>query len=298
MRLLTLWSVVLCVGCATTPEKPAARAPDLTRPEGGLLVALTSSASDPRPQAEAFAAFVQESTGQPTRGVVFPDYDSLAAALGAGRVDIAFLSPLAFVRAAERGPVQAVLRAVRNGRDTYRAILFAHRRSQLSGLESLARASNLRAAWVDASSATGHVFPKALMVQRGLNPAGIFAAQDFLGSHDAVCRAVAEDRADVGATFVNGPEAGEVEGCQQALGPASSELVVLAATEEIPNDVLAVRSGFDPSAKGRLLIGATMLPSSEEGKRTLRLVFLAEGFSQIKRDDYEVVRKAVQVFRP
>ncbi len=294
-----LWMVVgLCVGCATSPERPAVRAPELTRPEGGLVVALTSSAAFPQPQADAFAGFVQESTGQPTRGVVFPDYDSLAVALAAGKVDIAFLSPLAFVRATDQGKVQAVLRAVRHGRDTYRSVLFARRDTRLDSLEALGRAHNLRAVWVDASSATGYMFPKAMMVQRGLDPAGLFSSQDFLGSHDAVCQAVAEGRAEVGATFLNDPAATEVQGCRAVLGEEVSLLRVIAATEDIPNDVLAVREGFPPEAKGRLMIGATLLGSSEEGKRTLQLAFHAEGFSQIKRDDYEVVRKAVEVFRP
>src|SRR5688500_14080754 len=85
-------------GTATT----GAKAPDLVRPEGGFLVGLTSSSANPQPQADAFAQFVQNSTGQPARGVFFPDYDGLANAVAEGKVDVAFMSPLAFVRATEQ----------------------------------------------------------------------------------------------------------------------------------------------------------------------------------------------------
>lgn len=297
MRHLAL--ALLCLGCASTPAGAPAPSPELSRPSGGLLVALTSASSDPQPQADAFARFVEESLGQPVRGVVFPDYDALAAALAKGQVDIAFLSPLAFVRATDSGAkVQPVLRAVRNGRDTYHSVLFARADRAWATLKALERARNLRAAWVDASSATGYLFPKAMLVLHGIDPAGLFSGQEFLGSHDAVCRAVAEGRADLGATFVNAPGSQWVDGCRRALGEAVSQLQVVAQTEEIPNDVLAVRPDFPEEAKGRLLVGATLLPGSEEGKQTLQQAFAAEGFSQIKRDDYEVVRRAVQVFRP
>lgn len=294
----SVWAVVVALGCAAGPDAQRPSAPRLERPEGGFLVGLTSASQAPQPQADAFARFVQESTGQPARGVVFPSYDGLAAALAKGEVDIAFLSPVAYVRATDGDKkVQAVLRALRGGRDTYRSVLFARKEGRVPSLETLRQARGLKVAWVDASSATGHMFPKAMLLLSGVDPAVVFSAQDFLGSHDAVCQAVATGKSDVGATFVNTPDSPTVDGCRRALGEGVGALQVVAQTEDIPNDVLAVRSDFPAEAKGRLLISATTLRASPEGQRVLETAFAAEGFSQVKRDDYEVVRRSVQVLR-
>lgn len=298
MRQLSI-VVALSVGCGCAnlaAEK--APPPPYQRVEGAIMVGITSAAADPRPQADAFAAFVQDATGQVARAAVFPDYDSLAVALAEGKLDVAFMSPLAYVRATSHGKVQALVRATRHGLDTYRAVLFARMERQLRSIDSLRPVDELRAAWVDASSATGHIFPKALLLQHHINPAVVFVSQEFFGSHDAVCRAVYERKADVGATFVDDASSGEVAGCRPALGDGVSELSIIAISGEIPNDVLAVRAGFPEDVKGRLLVGATSLATSEEGKKVLAAAFHAEGFSKLKRDDYDVVRDALEVFRP
>lgn len=291
------FSVLALLAC-TTFSTEARRAPVYQRVPGALMVGLTTPSADPRPQADAFAAFVQEATGEPTRAALFPDYDSLAAALAKGELDIAFLSPLAYVRAADAGKVEALLRAVRGGRDTYRAVLFTRADKRLAGLSALKRSSGLKVAWVDPSSAAGHIVPKALLVENGIDPAGLFVQQDFAGSHDAVCRAVADRRSDIGATFVDDPATSEVTGCRAALGDRVSELSIVVQSEEIPNDVLAVRPAFPEDLKGRLLVGATALTTNDAGKKTLGTAFSCDGFSQVKRDDYDAVRHAVEVFRP
>jgi phosphonate transport system substrate-binding protein len=153
-------------------------------------------------------------------------------------------------------------------------------------------------AWVDPSSATGHIIPKALLVQNGIDPAGLFVQQDFVGSHDAACRAVAEGQADIGATFIDDPTTREVTGCRAALGARVVQLSIVVQSDEIPNDVLAVRPAFPEDLKGRLLIGATALTTSDAGKKTLKTAFSCDGFSQVKRDDYDAVRRAIEVFRP
>ncbi|MFN7134726.1 MAG: PhnD/SsuA/transferrin family substrate-binding protein, partial [Myxococcales bacterium] len=168
MRVLAAALCFSLLACASTPKA----APDEELPPaapGTLTVGITASTNDgtARAQSEAFAALVGELTGQPARPAVFHDYEKLAKAVAEGTVDVAFLAPLAYVRAEGHGAVKPLLKVVRNGRASYRAVLFASSSSQLTNLQELAKASKLRAAWVDASSATGYIFPKSKLLVSG-----------------------------------------------------------------------------------------------------------------------------------
>ena len=223
----------------------------------------------------------------------------MATAIATGVADVALLPPLAFVRAGEQAAVEPLARIVRKGQTTYRSVLFAGPASSLKSLEELKKARNLKAAWVDATSSTGYLFPKAFLLINGIPPAGLFASQDFYGSHDAVCRAVLEGRADVGATFNDDPQgspATSVHGCR-SLGEQAAKLQVIAATQSIPNDVLATKAAAPAELKTALGSAALSLSGSEEGRQVLSKAFNAEGFAPVGEADWAPVTAALEAFR-
>ena len=299
MRALAHSVLVLAlavVGCSTArPAGPAM--PDLSAaPAGTLTVGLASGADDAAGQAAALAAWVKSATGHATRTAVFPDYDSLATAVAKGQVDVAVMSPLAYVRAEDQGHPHALGRMVRSGAATYRAVLFAKAGSKLGSLDDLKKADELRVAWVDSSSATGYIFPKALLLQHKIDPAGLFKSQDFLGSHGAVCQAVLAGKYDLGATFSDDPSPSPVvhlNGCDDS---AAASLHVVAVSASIPTDLLATRDGLDANLTTQLSEGANALSSSPAGKSTLQSAFHAEGIAPIAESDLDVVRQAIDSF--
>ncbi|MBI5549312.1 MAG: phosphate/phosphite/phosphonate ABC transporter substrate-binding protein [Deltaproteobacteria bacterium] len=299
-RLVALLATALLVGCAGT--RPAQKPFDLpAAPPGTLTVGLivSSGTTTAQEQAEAMAKFVANATGQQARPMVFPDYDTLATFMADGKVDVAFLAPMAYVRATALGKVQPLLKVMRAGQATYRSVLFTGPAGTVRSLEDLKKARELRAAWVDPSSATGYIFAKALLLQNDIDPAGIFKDQLFLQSHDAVCKAIAEGRADVGASYSTDPASAPVKsisGCN-TLGAQAGKLQIVAATEAIPNDVLAVREAFPAEAKAALLAAAQELERTEEGKKTLATAFHGEGFTTVSDDDYAPVRAALLAFK-
>lgn len=285
-------------GLACTTAKPTAAMPDLTPVPGTMTVGMASGAGDPAAQGAALAGWVQQASGMPARPAVFPDYDSLAAALAKGQVDVALVSPLAFVRAQDQGKPTSLGRTVRNGQSTYRAVLFAKSGSALKSIDDLKKAHELKAAWVDSSSATGYIFPKALLLQKQIDPAGLFKVQDFKGSHAEVCKGVASGAYDVGATYSDEPAsapAAHANGCDEALGADASKLQVIAATESIPNDMLAVKDGFDAALAKKLSDTAATANASDAGKAALKSAFQAEGF-QPGDADLSAVRAALDTF--
>lgn len=299
--VLAIAALVLLSACATTrpAPKPFELAP---APAGTYTVGLivSSGTATAQVQADALAKFVANALGKPARAAVFPDYDTLAAYLAQGKVDVGYLAPLAYVRATAQGRLQLLAKVVRNGQPISRAVLYSAPDSALKSLDDLKKGRELKVAWVDPSSATGYIFPKALLLQQGVDPAGVFVEQAFLGSHDEACRAVVEGRFHVGASYSIDPAAEPVKvitGCKNAVGEKASRLQIVAATQPLPNDVLAVRDGFPPEGVAALLAAAQDLEKTEEGRKVLQTAFHAEGFTTVADEDYAPVRAALQVFK-
>lgn len=303
-RTVFLAALAASALAACVTAKPAPKPFELAPAPAGTLTAgliVSSGTATAKEQADAFALFVQKAVARPARAVIFPDYDTLAGALAQGKVDIAYLAPMAYVRTTAQGKITPLAKVVRNGQATYRSVLFGAAGSAITSLDELKKASELKVAWVDPSSATGYIFAKALLLQKGISPGGLFKAQDFLESHDAVCKAVAEGRANVGASYSIDPADApvkEVTGCKTALpGVGASTLRVIATTESIPNDVLAVRDGFPADAAAALDAAARALSGTDEGKKALQTAFHGEGFTDVKDEDYAPVRAALLVFK-
>lgn len=263
----------------------------------GVVAALNDKSA--QNQATALTIWVKSTTGRDANEKVFTDYEKLAAAVGAGEVDLAIMGPLAYLRIDPKAKARPLFRMMRKGQPTYRAVLFGKPGSALKDLVALKKAKNLSVGWVDPSSATGYILPKALLLQSGIDPAQIFVTQDFAGTHDAVCKGVFEGKWDLGATFDDGPAltAPRALGCQGSLGPRYDKLVVVASTGQIPNDVLVATASFPKDQADRLLSEAKKLASTEAGKKTLSTAFLAEGVDDVLDADFDPVRKALDAFK-
>jgi phosphonate transport system substrate-binding protein len=280
----TLLALTLAADPAAAPVKPITI---------GLLASTNKEAA--HAQARALATFMRLATGRDAKTDIYADYEALSAALVQKEVDAALMPPLAFVRAEEKGKVEPLFKVVRNGQGTYRAVLFGLAGGQIKALDDLKKAKNLKVAWVDASSATGYIFPKALLVARKIDPAQVFVDQSFLGNHDAVCKAVEGGTAHLGATFTDDPASAKspaITGCKSALGDKAGKLLVIAATDAIPNDALVVRADASADLKKRLTDAA-----AKADKRTLTEAFFADGTTAASADDYAPVRKALDTFK-
>ncbi|MFZ5471431.1 MAG: phosphate/phosphite/phosphonate ABC transporter substrate-binding protein [Myxococcota bacterium] len=276
--------------------------PVFAKPPMPLRVGITTSVNDSRVtvQAEAFAEWVKQATGRETRAEVFPDYDGLANALADGKLDVALMGPLTFLRAEANGKVEPLARAVRAGYASYRAVLFAKGDTPLQDLAAIARAKNLKVGWVDSSSASGHVFPKHLLLTQKIDPAQVFVTQDFAGSHVAVCKGVLQGKWDVGATFTDAPSSvakPTITGCVEGLGKRAATLHIIATTQDIPSDALVVRADLEPALKKKLRQTALSLASTDAGKQVLSNAFFAESFAAVSVADYEPVRGALDIFK-
>jgi phosphonate transport system substrate-binding protein len=192
-------------------------------------------------------------------------YPALVDAMHAGKLDLAWLPPVVALRAASVGRALPVAMPVRHGVSSFHTALFARKGTKLHELRDIFGA---RAAWVDRSSAAGYLVIRAALRSKGLGFENAFASEAFVGSHDAVAKAVTKGEADVGATYVYVNADGSIwrAGWGDAdvqmitkVGPIPSDLI--AASANMPRELLceiqrAIVSGEDRDlarAAGQLL---------------------------------------------
>lgn len=296
-RLSALISALLSFTAAAQGPKAAPQPV-----QSAVLVGVVAAVNDEiaRKQSEALASFVAIALKETTLPRVFPDQEALAVAVSKGEVDVALMGPLAYLRVDPRAKAQLMFRTVRQGKSTYRSVMFAPPSSKLTSLDALKKTKTpLKVAWVETSSATGYVIPKALLIQAGINPAQAFEVQDFLGSHDAVCKAVMEGKYDLGATFsdpvVNDSK---VSGCVNALGKRVDTLKIVAMSSEVPNDVMVGAPKFSKGKVEAIIAAAKAANASADGKKWLQAALLAEGVADVKDEDFAPLRKALDAFVP
>lgn len=217
------------------PAEPAiADAKRLARSQTKIRVGavVTSSMVNPGRVADRLSEVLK-------RRVVLRTYSTYARvveAIGDGDVDLAWLPPIAYVRARRMACVEILATVERDGRPAYASALLA----RPGVIRSWSDLEGKRAAWVDNWSAAGYVIPRRLMRDHGVSPDLALQAQGFVGGYDAVFDALASRTADIGASFC------QIDGDGKMVRrPWTDEFTVLAVSEAIPGDTFCAARTAD-----------------------------------------------------
>jgi len=218
---------------------------------------------------EDIARRLQSLTGLHVNASVATSYAAVVEAMGAGKVDVGWLAPFAYVLARDRYGVELLLIVQRFGSPFYRGQIVARADSGIARLEDL---KGRRFAFVDPASTSGHLYPKTLLLARGLEPESHFGQTVFAGSHNAVILSVLKGEVDAGATYDDARAA-----LVKAYPDVYEKTRVIAYTKEIPNDTVSVRQGLPPEIKRRIKEGLLRLAETPEGSRVLKRVYGISG---------------------
>src|SRR6266404_3456184 len=213
-----------------------------------------------RAEFDPLAAYLSDAIGQKVVLYVARDYGDLRTQMEAGAVDIGSFSPFAYVDAMRGGKVRIIAQSIIDGAATYRGIIVARKDS---GLKTMADLQGKRFAFVDPKSASGYVYPRAMLMEKGINPESYFKETIFAGDHNKVIAAVLGGRVDAGATYDNAPV------IAKAAGAPTENLVILASTDPIPHDAIAVRIGLDEALSKKVQTALVDLDKSEAGRRII-----------------------------
>lgn len=229
---------------------------------------------------------LQQQTGMKVKPFVATDYNGIIEALRAKKLDVAYLGPFSYVLAASVADVEAFSVAVtkKSGKSAYKSLIVVRKDSGINDVEAL---KGHTFAFVDPSSASGHLFPKAGLEQAGYDPSKLFSRVVFSGSHDASLLAVANKKVDAAAV------ADRIYASAIAKGQLrQDQLSVVWTSSDIPESPMVWRKDLDPAVKekvARALANIKDVPWGDQG--------MLNGFQPTTDAAYNVVRDTAKVLK-
>ncbi len=227
---------------------------------------------------------LQAKIGMPVVPFVATDYNGIIEALRSGKLDVAYLGPFSYVLATSVADVEAFSVAVtkKTGQSAYKSVILARKDS---GIHSLADLKGHTFAFVDPSSASGHLLPKAGLEQAGFAPDTLFKRVIFSGSHDASILAVENKKVDAAAVadriFASAVAKGVVK---------QDDFEIVWSSKPIPESPMVWRKALDPELKKKVadaLASIKDVPWGDQG--------LLNGFQPTTDASYDVVRETAKV---
>ena len=224
-----------------------------------------------------------EKTGMKVRPFVANDYNGVIEALRSGKLDIAYLGPFSYVLASSIANAEAFAVAVtkKTGKSAYHSVVITRKDS---GLDSVARLQRKTFAFVDPTSASGHLFPKAGLLADGFDPDKHFSRVIFSGSHDANIMAVANGKVDGAAVADRIFESAVAKGVVKA-----EDFQVIWRSQPIPESPMVWRKSLDAATKHKVAAAPAEikgLPWGDQG--------VLNGFAPTTDKAYDVVRQTAK----
>ncbi len=138
---------------------------------------------------------LEKNLGIKVQGFVASDYNGVIEAMRSNHVDVAYLGPFSYVLGTTVAAIEAFATAetAKSSRSFYRSQIIARKDSGIRDWKDL---KGRTFAFVDPSSTSGHLFPKAGLLKLGFDTEKDFGRVLFTGSHDANALAVANKRVD------------------------------------------------------------------------------------------------------
>ena len=229
---------------------------------------------------------LQEQIGMPVKPFVATDYNGVIEALRSKKLDVAYLGPFSYVLANQMANVEAFAVAVtkKTGQSAYKSVIISRKGS---GIAAPADLKGRTFAFVDPTSASGHLFPKAGLLQAGYDPEAFFGRVIFSGSHDASILAVANNKVDAAAV------ADRILASAIAKGQVKQDdLQIVWSSSPIPESPMVWRKDLDPALKEKIakaLANIKDLPWGDQG--------VLNGFQPTNDAAYNVVRDTAKVLK-
>ncbi len=243
--------------------------------------------------AQPLVNILQKQLGIEIQPFVATDYTGVVEALRANKLDIAFLSPASYVLAKSEANIKVVLKSQRKGSPYYYAAIITRSDSDIRRLEDL---RNKTFAFTDPLSTSGHVFPKKMFKEKGIDPVRDFKNVIFSGGHDATVLAVLNGKVDAGATFANFPDGKDAAWMQYLKDPEEQKQIrAIAYSEPIPADNLVFNAALDPELAKKIENIFLDLGRDPAGEKMLRDLYQIDGFVPANDRDYDSVRDAFKI---
>jgi phosphonate transport system substrate-binding protein len=243
-----------------------------------------------------FSEYFQKKMGVEVKTFIATDYIALVEALRSGKIDFAFLPPFSLIKAEQVAHARVLMKAVRHGKSVFYSAIIVRADRGFDKIEDLA-GKNI--AWVDPASASGFIYPKAMLkLKKHIDADTFFRRQVFAGAHDAVVMAVLNGTVDAGATFVNDTK-GEDGAWQLFLKTEADrkKIKMIFVSDPIPGETISTSQRFYREHKPLVdrftkILGA--MGADPEGRKVLVDLYNIESMAPTTSREFQPVRDAAR----
>lgn len=237
--------------------------------------------------AQPLMKLLEDKTGLKFKDYIATSYIAVVEAMGQGHVDVAWLPTLAYVLANNRNGTIVKLKAVRDGKDTYYGLIITRNDS---GINAIADLKGKNFAFVDAASASGNLYPRALLMKNGIDPEKDLKRYLYAGGHDSAVMAVFKKNVDAAAIYEDARDK-----YKDTMPKVLSETKILAKTDPIPSDTVSFSSSLPPELVEKITQALIDLMKTPEGKKAVYDIYQVEVLVPAADSDYDTVREVAKV---
>ena len=187
---------------------------------------------------------VSRSTGLKFDLKVAQSYGAVVEGMCNGAADIAFVGPVTYLQAKDRGCAELLAVAVKSGASVYYAGLFARKDAPIKGITDL---RGRRVAFGDVNSTSSFVFPLTMLMDAGIDPAKDLKEVRLTGSHASSLAALLQGQVDAAALSFESYEKAVRENV-----PGVRDVKVIARSDPIPYPPLVVNTRLAAATRDRL----------------------------------------------
>jgi len=244
--------------------------------------------------AKELIKFLEKETGYFFTTAVPSNFITLVEAFGTKRADIAGINTFSYLMANEKYGAEARLRIVRDNNEiTYKAQFLAR---YDSGIDNITDISGRSFAYVDPSSTSGYILPKAMLQKLGVKPSETV----FAMKHDNVVMMIYQKQVDAGATYYAPPDpkTGKILDARMRVAEQfpdiEKKVKIIGFSEDIPNDPWVFRKDMDEGMKKKIINAILKFIKTEEGRRAMYEIADIVDLIPATDEDYDPLRKMLK----
>ena len=235
--------------------------------------------------AQPLKAYLERTLNKKIELIVTTDYSSMIEAMRFGRIEVAYFGPFSYVLAKSRAPaIEPFAVGVERGAPTYNSVLIANASGDVKALADI---KGKPFAFGDQASTSSHLAPRAYLLKTAQLDGDKDYKPVFLGTHDAVARAVQAGQVPAGA--LSKPILDSLI-AKKIIDP--SKIVQIGLSDPIPNYPIVMQGNLAPALKESVR-GAFLNMNDKEVLKSFRV----EGFVATDDKSYDVLRDTATVLK-
>ena len=205
------------------------------------------------------------------------DYEGAIRDIGKGITQVCFMTPTTYLEAQKKYGVEILVKAMTEGKSTYRSVIIARSDSNINTVEDL---KGRTFAFGDPHSLSSYIAPRVILMDAGIDLKDL-VYYDYLGPHDEVLNSVLQGKFDSG---------GVTESITYALKDKGINFIKF--SDELPGFCICADKNMPEKEKDAMKHAlAALSDATTEGNTILKSIYKRyTAFEDASEADYDTVK--------